>query len=645
MSAFQVPCPKCGAVLKLRDRAMLGRTGKCPKCGHRFLLTDPDEVELELATEPHTAAPHTAAPHTAATPAVEMPMAVVAARRVSDASAPVVPTEPAPSGFPAFGEGSAFEGAVAPGSAVKQLRQRKRKQNQAKKLQIVLGGVMALVIGGIAWAAFDYQRRHPSAPPPQAPVAQRDVIYEAKRTDLEQMTALIAAAAPTQGTPITLNYVPAGAAIVIHLHPAALWQSGSLAEEVRYGLGPLGEWAGREIERYCLFPPEKVEEATFAIILGSRGMPPAVAAVARLGSGVKRSDLITRFSKNVANFEGQQVFLGEERALMFGKEADALGPTLLATAPAGMAGEMADAAKYGGLTSDAIKQILEQTDRQRHLSVVFQPTDLRIHAETLLPAPLQPALDAALDLAGDAAEAVCWSVHLTDKDFDSELLVRSEPTQTPKQVLQGVRSRLDGVPVELVSAVGKMEPAEIGRRRLIGRFPAMMQVFAAATVGGIDDRLAVLQTRLPAVAGPNLAVAGLLTWDQSTRTDFTKAPVGTPPTTPTAPVATLAQRLQKPIEFDVNRMPLEDVFAYIGDATGIAFEIDGEGLKLAGYTRNMAQTFKLGSVPASKAIAAIQAQKDYEKLAIVLDEANNTGLVTSVAAAKDRNLTPATFAP
>src|SRR4051812_9827676 len=50
--SMSIPCPECGAVLKLRDASLLGKTGKCPKCSHRFVLRDPDEVELELVEAP-----------------------------------------------------------------------------------------------------------------------------------------------------------------------------------------------------------------------------------------------------------------------------------------------------------------------------------------------------------------------------------------------------------------------------------------------------------------------------------------------------------------------------------------------------------------------------------------------------------------
>jgi hypothetical protein len=184
-----------------------------------------------------------------------------------------------------------------------------------------------------------------------------------------------------------------------------------------------------------------------------------------------------------------------------------------------------------------------------------------------------------------------------------------------------------------------MTPADVGDRKLVGRFPAMMQALAASTVEGIDQRQVVLQTRLPERAAPNLALAGLLTWLEST-----KAPVA--PTTPdesSAAPATLAEKLKKPVEVDFRRTPLEDAFAFIGEETGITFDLDGDALKLAAYTRNMPQTINLGRVSGEKAVAAIL--KQYDKMTVVIDEASGKIIVTTKDAAAAKGLTPATLAP
>src|SRR5690606_22826000 len=107
---------------------------------------------------------------------------------------------------------------------------------------------------------------------------------------------------------------------------------------------------------------------------------------------------------------------------------------------------------------------------------------------------------------GDDAEAVAWSLHVSEGDFVSELLVRNDPSTTPTEVKRKLERRLEQLPIELVSLVSRLEPAEVGRRKLLSRLSAMVQLYAAATVTGIESRRAVIQTRLPERAGPNLAL-------------------------------------------------------------------------------------------------------------------------------------------
>ena len=92
------------------------------------------------------------------------------------------------------------------------------------------------------------------------------------------------------------------------------------------------------------------------------------------------------------------------------------------------------------------------------------------------------------------------------------------------------------------------------------------------------------------------------------------------------------------IEIDFRRTPLQDAFAYLGEETQVEFEIDGDALKLAGYTKNMPQTFYLGTVPATKALHAILNQ--YDQMVIVLDESKQAVTVTTKAAAAQKGLKP-----
>jgi len=157
-----------------------------------------------------------------------------------------------------------------------------------------------------------------------------------------------------------------------------------------------------------------------------------------------------------------------------------------------------------------------------------------------------------------------------------------------------------------------------------------------ATKGSYGERHAKLTTTLKSDrAAPNLALGALLTWDESTRTDFSKDVI-VADKKPKLPDK-IADRLKLPIEIDFRRTPLQDCFAYISEEIKVKFEIDGDGgFKDAGWTQNMQQTHNLGTVPAIRGIHAIVSQYDLIKqgelanaMVMIVDEEKKTVLLTS----------------
>ncbi|MCH7990378.1 MAG: DEAD/DEAH box helicase family protein, partial [Planctomycetes bacterium] len=174
-------------------------------------------------------------------------------------------------------------------------------------------------------------------------------------------------------------------------------------------------------------------------------------------------------------------------------------------------------------------------------------------------------------------------------------------------------------------------------RIFLSTYPAMMKVYTLATSSDREDRFVRLTTNLPERAAPNLALGALLTWDESTRTDFSR---DTPsePTQPQKTTLSIAQRLKKKIEIDFSQTPLHEAFAYIAEETGVRIEIDGAGLMGSGYTKNMEQNSKIGMVPANRALHDII--KQYEDMVLLVDEQKQVMTVTTKAVAEEKNLIP-----
>ena len=120
MPAVVIPCPHCEAELKLKDRSLLGKKGKCPKCAQTFVLEEPDEVELELV-----------APASGA--AVNAQAAVVTPE----------PSAPQVAGFDA-----PVTGPIGETGGVERMKELRRKNKKRRNFQIVIGGIMAVVLAG-----------------------------------------------------------------------------------------------------------------------------------------------------------------------------------------------------------------------------------------------------------------------------------------------------------------------------------------------------------------------------------------------------------------------------------------------------------------------------------------------------------------
>lgn len=501
---------------------------------------------------------------------------------------------------------------------------------------------LALCLGGAFWAIRPFLPQQQTEPTAAKAPPKQNQQFLSDRGRLEQLATLIQEDSPTKGEPITLNYVPPGASIVLHLRPAELWKKGSPGEEVRFCLGTAFDaWLTQQITKYCGLPPAEIDEATICLILGARGSDPEITAVVRPLTPLRTSELIQRVGGAPENIHGIDVFQGPERAMVVSRELDSENrPRFFATAPNSDAEGLALSVTNPGITSDAIEQLLPSTDRGRHLTILFQPVDIETHQETLLGPEFLPLVTAFRDYFDQSIEAAAWSMHFTDTDFVSDLRLRNAASTTPMQTLAKFEGRIDSLGASLVEVVTQINPTALGDRKLIGRLPAMAQLVGASTVGGITDRAAIVQARLPERAAPNIALASLLAWHASLNAPAAPASPGEMPEGQPVP---LAQRLKKPIEIDFRNTPLEDAFAYIGGEIGVDFDIDGDALKLSGYTRNMPQTFALGNVPADEGVAGIVNNPKQDQIAVVLDEAKNVAIVTTKAVAEQKGLQPATF--
>lgn len=612
MSVLRIPCPNCGKSLQLPDRRYLGRRGKCAACGHSFVLQEPEpEVVLQPVVE--------VAP--VFDPTLDVPATVG-----TDADA-------------------------VPGLLAQLRRKRARRRNMAIGAGAVTALLIAAVIalirtqlpanGGVVRPVTNTAR----SPAEQGIAAAIDA-NPVSAAVLQANAELVAGARPTHGAPIDLTLLPSGVNLLIHVRPAQLWSETPQFQELRGALTQnVTDWIAQQLQVKCHRRPEQIEEALIGILLGPTGSTPEVAAVVRLTEPAKLSDLVEEFRGEPVRPDGSlRLFRGSTEAYCIKDERT------IAICPAGLAEDLADWIDQPNQnTTDGFLQLLPLTDRDRQFTIVFEVEDVRRHADWLFSASALPAFRNVLELLGEESETACWSVHLND-DLHSELHVRTRVAGAkdilgPRGLAELLSTRITDVPQRLINLVKAMNPQHAGARELIGRLPAMVEAVRQSTLVTTGDRHVQFTSLLPAKAGPNLALAALLTWDEARKTPQTSKQAPVASTGANARPKTVAERLKMPVEAEFRRMPLRDALAYICGEMEVELSIDGDALKDAGYTQNMPQEFNLGQVPAEVALGRIVGQytgdgKDELRMVVVIEEANRKLHVTTKKFADLQKLTP-----
>ncbi len=624
MTELMIPCPNCGKALRLPDKSMLGRRARCPRCRETFVLQLPEKKRrkrssgLEFVGEdlppPPPAKPQEAPPQE---------------------EFPQLDTSPARRQPESIDEPTA--------SVASQYQARLRKKKKGNQI------VIASTLVAVAAMAGYYLVAHPRSPLKSKPdtaattVASNNQTAASTNPDVSDPLAEVPAAddaaseqslpeSPTAGTNLSLQYVPPGTRAVIHLRPADIWSptAGARQKYLLQALGPVGTWAATAIEEVCRRPAEQIERALICLIPGQKGTDPKVATVVTLAEETKRSDLLLEFRGELLTEFGHPIYLAGDQAMLILDDS-----RTYVIGPRDNAQEMVDAMSYGGITSDGIDELLQQSDTARHFTVLFEPQMLRDFRDNLFSEDLHPLVDSFLDwFREEEIDTIAWSIHL-DESFFVEMYLRNRNLLTEKKLQSIVRARLEQLPENLLEAVQSMNPQEFGRRRLVGRLPAMMKVVTMAAQSQPGDRYVKIAANLPQQAGANLALASWLAWDESVNTGSGGA--GSP--SPQRGPKPIAERLQTPIfaEF-AEELPLMQAFTYLGESTNVRIEIDLSALENAGYTRNMPVSFKLGTVPGMHALHEILQQ--YEDLAVVVDDKADLVTVMTDAAAESKNLQP-----
>lgn len=652
MPVITIPCPACGAGLKLPDASLIGKKGRCPKCQHRFVLTmpDPEEVPLQLADPPRPVIPRPVGP-----------LVGTSARWVPDDDVPVLPSVASPAPLPSTPLPStampstamppvatAPEPAVAvqqvlvdplafaatsgdaDSSVLNKVRGTARRRKSGRTWTILSIGIVA-VTGLVAGGIFVAQRSAREAALAQTGPAANPA-YEAEKQKRAASNETAEALSPTSGKNIPLDYLPFTPHVLCHLHPEALWKKDRATGEFQALLSNLGLWLHEQILTRTRFEPQDISELTFAINFGARMTEPDVAAVVRLREDQTPTDLMKRFKGRLRPDPNVEIYEADDFSfLLIDRRTFVVAPKLMGDA-------LAESKDFPALASPDMEPLIQASDRDRHVSVMFDVRILDSHREDAFLPEMQPLFNQFMLWLGDGVETASWSMHLEPQLYMETLL---HPT-TASSVVKEQRKfqvALNHLPGTMLETVRRMQPGTAGSRQMIGRFPVMLAALDVGTTTHVSPMLTRAVTLLPRHAAANLAAGSLLTWNQSLVTDWnadhrtTQADQAIP--------GRIVDRLQMQVLVDFRRMPLQEAFGYIGETIKTEVSIDGDALKAAGFTQNMEQTYNLGSVTAQVALDTILKKYAGEKdpMVLIVDEAGKRLLLSTASKAAADGMT------
>jgi len=640
MTAINVPCPVCKTQLKLPNTSLVGKKARCPKCDNRFVISVPQTLEVAPVDElpvlplaPQSGRGARWVPDQLQTGSGAPPHQASAFSLGNPAPFSQAPdTTAAGFGFPGLAEPAAAIGTTTAAATTSVLqRTRGRKGSLSPKARYITAAGTALllvVIGIVSVQAF----RGPAKPAAEKQPVKENIAYQQEKAAQVASNESAEDLSPTSGKPIPLDYLPFTPHVILHLRPEQLWAKDPAKTEFLAMLGDLGTWLAAQIETRTRHLPKDIAELTIALNFGARLTPPDVAMVVRLREQPTHQDLVKQFGRMRPDPTVEVYEAADYSFLVVDSQTFVVAPLL-------MAEELHEAKNSEATPSPDMEPLLQESDRTRHISLLFDLPILDSHREDAFIPELRTAADKVLFWFGDQIETVSFSMHL-DKHFFVETLLRQSTSSTPVKTQRFMQVRLDRLAEEVLGMVQRMDPSTVSSRQIIGRFPAMLQAFNVGTTAHAGPGYARLVTLLPQHAAANLAAGTLLTWNQSLLTNFDEPKITKG--SGTAIPDKLADRLKMKVLVDFRRTPLQEAFGYIGESIKTDVSIDGDALKGAGFTQNMPQTLDLGEVTALEAINGILEKYAQERdpLVLIVDEKNKKLLLSTKVKSEADGLKP-----
>lgn len=458
---------------------------------------------------------------------------------------------------------------------------------------------------------------------------------------------------PTTGKPLDLAYLSPGAQLIAILRPAAMLAH-SEGAKIRAAMGPEGERGIRVIEEATFTPLADMEQLVVGGQVTSAGEWLLTLVVHRrepISSDAAFSKLPAAEQKE---YEGTKYWMANGRAYFLPAAANG---KVLVVAPAAAMADIIDLAGNTPPLRRDIERLLDETDRERHVTLIVAPNSLFSEGQSIFAGEFTSLRDPLFWFLGDELSGAALSMHW-GQDFFLELVATPKLETPPEKASRIFVQRTKQIPEQLQQYVSTLSPQSYSQQ-VVARLPAMVRRVSKYTRSGYERDHAVLRCYLPLAAGHNLLMAGELTLGQSQggsrKLGATK--------TAAADVArsaksTVGAALLKPTSLRFTKDTLEAALDQLSKDIGVPIVIRGPDLQADGITKNQSFGIDLSNKPAGQILVEIlrlanpdksatgpsdKAQKLVYVIEKTADKTDQIVVTTRAGAAKHKNQLPAIF--
>ncbi len=402
-------------------------------------------------------------------------------------------------------------------------------------------------------------------------------------------------ASPTSGPPLSLDYFPSGAQIVLAVRPANIVSRGG-GDLILPALGPWGTAAQQLLKGFTGLALNQIDQVI--VVWRDPGDGPlAPTVILRTLEKMSPDALLPGWSGRAVKEGTETWYQGPELSYYFpSKEAN----KLLVVAQSAAVKEIVQSTE-GRAMAAPLERILTQADADRDVTLAFIPGPMFADSQAFFVGELSSLAKPAEAFFGDDVKAGLLSLHFGG-NFFVELRVLGTADKAPDALASQFASRAVALPSTVENSLVDLNLHRYDKKLLLLHYPEQLRLVAENIRSDAEGDMALLRCYLPSAASHNLLLETELALAEAPRA----ASAATPVTGNKS--QTIAELLQKKTTLTFPRDTLEKSLENLFRDVGISYEIIGTDLQLEGITKNQSFGMDEQDKPAGEILRKILIQ-------------------------------------